>query len=241
MNATVANYSWKLDQIDETVFGDGRLGCNYTVSGLNSNDNTPEFYILPGEYKISANVTNNNWNKYNESNATWIYNELIAIGLTDNLNLDNEVSSVILGNNSIIIGAWSSGNHNYVMTNWGNVPLETAWNASDPEHENYPDPCGGIGNKWILQGDDMQLDDDSRHEDENNGEVSPIFLFGGDSNDNNPERVYGYDTGMTICSSYECNDVHNKLNAYFHIKPPSSLTCVGAYSNLIVYDVYAFQ
>ncbi len=212
------NYSWEIDSVN-TV---GTSDCIFTfTTNKTEADSTPEFFRVPGTYKLHINVTSQagERNKSNQSgsNATWQYATLKAV---------NYSSSVLLGGGSPTLDEWNSGTHLYPLTNWGNDILVMQWNASDPTHEDGTGP----GKNWTLNNTDFAIDDDANHNTDT--EDIPWNYV------NATLSHFNHTTGLERCIVQSCDDenTNQTLDTYYHIHPLFGLI-PGTYNTTITLEL----
>lgn len=204
----LGNYDWEVDSVSRA----GSV-CTYVFSSnKTAADNTPEFFRAPNStYKLWINATDQTGRRTsdNERFANWTYGTLTAVDYP---------SVVILGDGNISLGEWNNGTYLAVMTNWGNNILDADWNSTDPTSG---------ADTWILNGTDMQIDDDSVYADESSGNLAPVFV-------NYSNNLFMHGTGLERCTASACSDanVNETLDTYFHIHPPYGLLA-GTYNSTI--------
>ena len=209
---STGNYYWEVDSVVRSG-----SNCTYTFSSnKTASDGTPEFYIAPNSsYRFYVNSTDQAGARTTDGQreGTWTYNVLSAIDYP---------SMVYLGDGSTDLNQWNNGTSLAVMTNWGNNILDLKWNTSDP--------TSGT-DTWVLNGTDMELDDDSSHNDENSGFIAPIYIDA-------TQRFFDPDTGLERCTSFDCNDtaINETLDTYYHIYPPYGLQA-GEYNSTITIEL----
>jgi hypothetical protein len=201
------NFSWEIDTVeagntDECIF---TFSANKTAS-----DGTPEFFRIPGMYKLNINVTSQAGERTNQSysNASWQFGTLKAV---------DYATTLILGGGNPTLGQWNDGTDLYTMTNWGNDILALDWNASDPTMGT---------DTWELNGTDFAIDDDADHTDDTDN-LEWVFL-------NATTKYFNYSTGLERCIAWACDDAstNETLPTYYHIAPPLNLHA-GTYNTSI--------
>ena len=206
------DYSWEVDSVSRSG-----STCTYVFSAnKTAADGTPEFFRLPSsEYKLYVNATSQAGQRTADAERTadWTYGTLKAI---------NYPSTVTLGDGTPALGQWNNGTVLAAMTNWGNAVLNIQWQSTNP--------TSGEGT-WILNGTDMQIDDDPAYDDETSGYLSPVFI-------NGTAAAFQPGTGLEVCSSASCDDpaLNQTLNTYFHISPPFGLKA-GVYNSTITITI----
>jgi hypothetical protein len=206
-DATTHNYSWEVDnaEIDGTI-------CTYTFL-VNKTDG-PEFYIPANDsYLMFVNVSSQGGLRTSdaEQDRLWEY------GLTKAIDYP---SNVTLGDGSPTLNQWNDGTELAVMTNWGNAILNLTWNITDP--------TSGT-DTWVLNGTDMQLDDDNDQDGESGG-LAPIYM-------NATQRNFQPVGGLNRCVSMSCDSGNDEtLDTYYHIFPPLGLEA-GVYNATILIEV----
>lgn len=201
------NYSWQIDNVEA-----GNTDVCILTFSLNKTaaDITPEFFRVPGIYKLHLNVTSQAGERTNLSytNASWQFGTLKAVNYPD---------TVILGNGNPTLGQWSAGTNQYVLTNWGNDIMALQWNVSNPTNGVTP---------WTLNSTDFAIDDDSTQTDDTNN-LQMVYL-------NATNKYFNYSTGLERCTAWNCNDAsrNETLDTYYHIAPPLGLSS-GVYNTTI--------
>ncbi|MFH1642648.1 MAG: LamG-like jellyroll fold domain-containing protein [Nanoarchaeota archaeon] len=208
------DFKWEIDDI--SAFG---TTCTFQfTANKTSADNTPEFFRLPGEYKLYINVTSQA-GKRNltglslspKSNGTWSYGTLKAI---------NYSSILTLGDGTVNMDRWNNGTTAHRMTNYGNDVLVMLWNASNPTMNSTE--------SWTLNNTDFAIDnDDDQGSDTGSYNLTFVYL-------NATQKYFNHSSGLQVCTSTSCDNenINETLDTYFHIYPPTGLKA-GVYNTTI--------
>ena len=222
-NSTNYNFTFALDKLIVNSTLPGMQECNFTFSTLQGPDSTMPFYIAPGNYSFNVDIRENNISLSSdpEKDGKWIYTSLIAVGYTNSTN--ELVENLRLGGSTTIINNWNSGTDQYNLSNWGNVPLNITWNATNPTNIINPSQFWNLS----LDSNRFQIDDDT----------SSIFI---DSslqplNFTYQQRQFIFATGLVRCNSYDCSNLNSTLATHFHINPPTLVP--GTYRTMITYVI----
>ncbi len=222
-----ADFKLKLDK----VVSSGN-NCNFTFNTLKGPAGTMQFYIAPGLYSYTVNITELEIQKNpdSERDGAWEYMPLISTGLID----DNKQLTTILqlGTNPNTLNQFNPGTTRYRIENWGNAILNLDWSSTNPTCTT-PGTC--FTDSWNLPstenlGNTLQLDDDNQQSD----------LFPGDNLTNinliNNPRLFIYTEGLKRCIRYSCESQEGRevLPLHFHIIPPLGLRA-GIYESQITY------
>jgi len=219
----IADFKLKLDKV--THSGNN---CNFTFSSLRGPAGTMPFYIAPGTYSYTVNITEleTQRNPDIEREGAWEYMQLVSVGLINDIK--QETSILQLGTNPNTLNQFNPGTTRYRIENWGNEILDIQWSTGTFSL------VGGLPQDPTWTPDDatnqLQIDDDNQQPD----------LFPGDNLTNvnliNTPRLFIYPTGLKRCIRATCESQEGRevLPIYFHIIPPLGLK-TGIYESQITY------
>ncbi|MBS3113427.1 hypothetical protein J4418_05075 [Candidatus Woesearchaeota archaeon] len=211
-SSTAYNYTYNVDSISKV-----NNDCLFQFSANKTKD-TLQFFHPANTYRYHINLTDHDERNPSDAamNNTWTFGSLTSV---------NYPTSVILGGATIKLGQWSSGNNEYVMTNYGNTVVSALWNATDLVR-------AASALNWTPDGTDFQIDDDNLQSSEASGLIAPVYLSANESS-------FNYTTGLDICVSKNCNSAayNETLPTYYHIMPPVGLEA-GTYADIITYRIF---
>jgi len=168
--------------------------CGFSYLG---NQSTPEFFKEAGTWKLYVRAVGlSQLGNFRD----FTYNQLKATSYPDFINFQQLVPS-----------KWNSGlpPEGINLTNQGNLDLDVKFAIN-----NFSCISAGCTDTWILQGNDLQLDDDNLQGESIETGLNPVFV----------SSIYNqFPPGkLKVCISDSCNNnIGEKIKTYYHMHPPS--------------------
>jgi hypothetical protein len=167
--------------------------CEFLYRG---NQSTPEFWQNPGEWEIYVKAIGT---RILDNSAKFTYNQLKAVFYPASVDFKN-----------LIPLQWNSGlpSDGIDIINQGNTDLDISWMI-----ERFSCISPGCNDAWILQGNDLQIDDDSIHGEAVETGFSPRFV-------SSVYNIFPQEQKLKKCILNSCNNgIGERIKTYYHLNP----------------------